>query len=173
MNNSKLPRVNKEIRAERVRLVDENGEMIGIVEIREAVTMAFHKKLDLVEISPNAEPPVCKLMDFGKYKYDIQKKETDARKKSKALEIKEMRFTVNIGEHDYVTKVNRIKSFLSDGHHVKILATLKGRDRAHSERVKMLFDRIIADCAEHSAVMNSKVNLTERGGDFTLAAKKK
>ena len=163
-------RINKQITAPQVRLIDEDGEFEGVFTAYEALLKAQARGLDLVEVSPNAEPPVCKITEFGKFKYEIQKKDSDGKKKTK--ETKEIRFTVNIGEHDYRTKLNKISDFVTDGHNVKIAVKLKGRDRAHSERIRIFFNKIIEDLKETCMVMGGKVNVQDNSGDFVLTKKK-
>ncbi len=126
------PRVNDEIRAEKVRLIDEAGEMQGIVSLREALNRAYATGLDLLEISPNADPPVVKILDFGKFKYDQQKKRNEARKKQKVIEIKEIKVRPNIDENDYQVKLRAMKSFIGEGDKVK-----PGQEIALIEAMKM------------------------------------
>ena len=109
------PRVNAQINVPTVRMIDENGEMVGVLPIREALSRAADAGLDLVEISPNAEPPVCKILDFGKYKYEVQKKKNEARKKQKVIEVKEIKLRPNIDEHDYEVKMRAVHRFLEEG----------------------------------------------------------
>lgn len=123
--------INEQIRARQVRLIGEEGEQIGVVAIAEALRMAEEAGLDLVEISPNAEPPVCKVLDYGKYKYEQQKKAAEARKKQKVIEVKELKFRPNIDEHDYQVKVKAARRFLEAGDKVKITLRFRGREMAH------------------------------------------
>ena len=125
---SKLPRSNREIQAEKVRLVDSQGQMVGVVNITEALSRAREESLDLVEVSPNAVPPVCKIIDFGKYKYELQKKNHEARKKQKTIELKEIKIRPNIGEHDYQIKLKAILKFLANGDKVKVSMRFRGRE---------------------------------------------
>ena len=141
--DSRFPKANKEIRAKLVRLVDENGEMCGVVTIHEALERAEKAKLDLVEVSPTAEPPVCKILDFGKFKYESKKKVHDSKKKQKITVIKEMKFKLNIGQGDFDTKLRKIKEFLDGGDKVKISLWFKGREIVHQEIGMQLFNRII------------------------------
>ncbi|HJD55790.1 MAG TPA: translation initiation factor IF-3 [Rickettsia endosymbiont of Pyrocoelia pectoralis] len=137
-----FPKANKEIRAREVRLVGQNGEMHGIVNIREALDMAERAGLDLVEISPNAEPPVCKILDFGKYKYEAKKRAHEARKKQKIVVLKEMKFKPNISQGDFDVKLRKIKEFLEGGDKVKISLWFKGREILHKDIGVELFIRI-------------------------------
>lgn len=180
MNNKKLPRTNREIYNRenpqlQVRLLDEEGEMIGVVPVPEALKIAISRGLDLIEISPNSAPPVCKLGDFGRLKYDMQKKLSEERKRNKIHDVKEVKFTINIAPHDYQVKINHTKQFIQDGYSVKISCSIRGRDRAYGkDRLKPLFDRIIQDISSFGAtVMNSKIEIKDNGGEFTVAPKQK
>jgi translation initiation factor IF-3 len=176
MNSKKLPRVNNEILDRsnpqfQVRLLDENGEMLGVLNAKDALRTAFNKGLDLIEISPNAEPPVCKIGDFGKIKYDMQKKLAEERKRNKIHDVKEVKFSVNIATHDYDVKLSHIKDFIEDGYSVKISCMIKGRDRAYGrDRLAPLFEKIISATSEIS-IVSGKVEVRDNGGDFTLVPK--
>lgn len=139
------PRVNEQIRVERVRLVDKDGEMIGVVTSREALRQAEEAGLDLVEISPNADPPVCKILDYGKYKYEQQKKAAEARKKQKVVEVKEIQIRPMIGDNDYMVKLKAAKRFLEDGDKVKVVLRFRGREMAHTEIGLSLLKKMIED----------------------------
>ena len=136
------PRVNEEIRVPQVRLIDQDGEMQGVLTAREAVQRAYSVGLDLVEISPNAEPPVCKILDFGKFKYEQQKKKNEARKKQKVIEIKEIKVRPNIDENDYQVKMRAMKSFIEEGDKVKVTLRFRGREMAHQHLGMELLRRI-------------------------------
>jgi translation initiation factor IF-3 len=116
-----------------LRLVDENGEMVGIVLRNEALDMAADAGLDLVEIAPNADPPVCKILDFGKYKYEEQKKKNEAKKKQKVIEVKEVKFRPSIDDHDYDVKMRSMQKFIGEGDKVKVTMRFRGRELAHQE----------------------------------------
>ncbi|MCC7428153.1 MAG: translation initiation factor IF-3 [Alphaproteobacteria bacterium] len=139
------PRVNDEIRVPQVRLIDAEGEMIGVVPIREALSRAAEVGLDLLEISPNADPPVCKILDYGKFKYEQQKKKNEAKKKQKVIEIKEIKIRPNIDEHDYGVKMRAMKSFLEEGDKVKVTLRFRGREMAHMELGVKVLERVRAD----------------------------
>jgi translation initiation factor IF-3 len=139
------PRVNDEIRVEKVRLIDEAGEMQGVVNLREALNRAYAVGLDLLEISPNADPPVVKILDFGKFKYDQQKKRNEARKKQKVIEIKEIKVRPNIDENDYQVKLRAMKSFIGEGDKVKVTLRFRGREMAHQELGVKVLERIRSD----------------------------
>lgn len=136
------PRVNEEIRVPQVRLIDQDGEMIGVVSAREALLRAYEVGMDLLEISPNAVPPVCKITDFGKFKYEQQKKANEARKKQKVVEIKEIKVRPNIDDHDYETKMKQMKSFIAEGDKVKVTLRFRGREMAHQDLGIKVLERI-------------------------------
>lgn len=127
------PRVNEDITVQMVRLIDENGGQVGVVHIREALEMADVAGLDLVEISPNAEPPVCKILDFGKFKYESQKRKAEARKKTKVIEVKEIKLRPNIDDNDYQVKMRSLKRFIEEGNKVKVTLRFRGRELAHQQ----------------------------------------
>jgi translation initiation factor IF-3 len=116
-----------------LRLVDERGEMVGVVSRNEALDMAADAGLDLVEIAPNADPPVCKILDFGKYKYEEQKKKNEAKKKQKVIEVKEVKFRPSIDDHDYDVKMRSMQKFIGEGDKVKVTMRFRGRELAHQE----------------------------------------
>jgi translation initiation factor IF-3 len=134
--------VNEDIRSPQVRLIDQDGEMQGVMTAREAIQRAFAVGLDLLEISPNAEPPVVKILDFGKYKYEQQKKKNEARKKQKVIEIKEIKVRPNIDENDYQVKMRAMKSFIEEGDKVKVTLRFRGREMAHQEIGVRVLERI-------------------------------
>jgi translation initiation factor IF-3 len=128
-----------------VRLVKEDGTMVGVVPVREAQIMAEEAGLDLVEISPNASPPVCKILDFGKFKYELQKKENEARKKQKVIEVKEIKLRPGIDEHDYQVKMRSVHRFLEEGDKVKVTMRFRGREMVHQELGMKVLDRVRAE----------------------------
>jgi translation initiation factor IF-3 len=134
--------VNTEIDSKSIRLIDADGEMVGVVSLREGLDMAIEVGLDLVEVSPNADPPVCKILDFGKYKYEIQKKKNEARKKQKVIEIKEIKLRPNIDDNDYNIKMRNMRKFLEDGDKVKITLRFRGREMAHQDLGVKVLDRV-------------------------------
>ena len=146
------PRVNEEIRIPQVRLIDQDGEMQGVLTVREAMQRAFSVGLDLVEISPNADPPVCKILDFGKFKYEQQKKKNEAKKKQKVIEIKEIKVRPNIDENDYQVKMRAMKSFIDDGDKVKVTLRFRGREMAHQDIGVRVLERIRAEMDTTSKV---------------------
>ena len=136
------PRVNDEIRAPQVRLIDAEGEMQGVMSARDAWLRAQAVGLDLLEISPNADPPVVKILDFGKFKYEQQKKKNEAKKKQKVIEIKEIKVRPNIDENDYQVKMRAMKSFIEEGDKVKVTLRFRGREMAHQEIGIRVLERI-------------------------------
>jgi translation initiation factor IF-3 len=146
------PRVNEEIRIPQVRLIDQDGEMQGVLTVREAMQRAFSVGLDLVEISPNADPPVCKILDFGKFKYEQQKKRNEAKKKQKVIEIKEIKVRPNIDENDYQVKMRAMNSFIEEGDKVKVTLRFRGREMAHQDIGVRVLERIRAEMDTTSKV---------------------
>ena len=146
------PRVNEDIRIPQVRLIDQDGEMQGVLTSREAMQRAFAVGLDLVEISPNADPPVCKILDFGKFKYEQQKKRNEAKKKQKVIEIKEIKVRPNIDENDYQVKMRAMKSFIDEGDKVKVTLRFRGREMAHQDIGVRVLERIRSEMDTTSKV---------------------
>ena len=131
-----------------IRLIDQDGENAGVVSPAAAMEMAEEVGLDLVEISPGASPPVCKIMDFGRFKYEQQKKAAEAKKKQKIIEIKEVKFRPNIDTHDYDVKMRSVTKFLGEGDKVKVTLRFRGREMAHQERGRELLTKIAGDIEE-------------------------
>lgn len=146
------PRFNEHITVPRVRVIDENGENIGVLLTAEAIEQAAEAGLDLVEISPGADPPVCKFLDIGKHKYEAQKKANLARKSQKTQEIKEIKMRPNIDDHDYDTKMKKVNAFLGEGDKVKLTLRFRGRELAHGQLGMVLLQRVQADVAEIAKV---------------------
>ncbi len=136
------PRVNEDIRVPQVRLIDEEGEMQGVMTSRDAILRAYAVGLDLLEISPNADPPVVKILDYGKFKYEQQKKKNEAKKKQKVIEIKEIKVRPNIDENDYQVKMRAMKSFIEEGDKVKVTLRFRGREMAHQDIGIKVLERI-------------------------------
>ena len=145
-------RTNERIRAREIRVIDENGEQLGIMAPFEALKMARERSLDLVEISPNAVPPVCRIQDYGKFLYEKDKSERAARKKQKVIVIKEVKFSVTVDEHDYQTKKNMAIRFLGDGDKVKASLRFKGRQMAHRDLGYKIINRLILDIGDAGLV---------------------
>lgn len=160
--------MNDAIRSREVRLIDENGENVGVVDTNEALERAINANLDLVEISPDAEPPVCKIMDYGKYKFEQQKKAAEARKKQKTVEIKEIKMRPAIDDHDYQVKVRAIKRFFDDGDKVKVTLRFRGREMAHQELGRQVLERVKAE-VEEIAKVESEPRLEGRQMVMVLA----
>ena len=140
--------INEDIRDKEVRLIGENGEQLGIVSSSEALSIAEERGLDLVKISPQAVPPVCKLMNYGKYKFEQAKREKEARKNQHVVEIKEIRMSPGIDIGDFNTKLKNAQKFLSDGNRVKVSVRFRGREMAHTEIGKELLDKFAEQCGE-------------------------
>jgi translation initiation factor IF-3 len=136
------PRVNKDIAAIQVRLIDEEGENVGVVATVVALEQALEAGLDLVEISPGADPPVAKILDYGRFKYEDQKKKNEARKKQKVIEVKEIKMRPNIDQHDYDVKLRSINRFIGDGDKVKVTLRFRGREMVHQELGLKVLNRV-------------------------------
>jgi len=141
-----LVRVNNRIRVPQVRCISASGEMIGVISTSEALKLAFANGLDLVEISPTASPPVCRIMNFGKYKYEESRKEKLERRQQASAMVKEVKFHANVEDHDYQTKLRHIHEFLAKGHRVKASLMFRGRENEHRDIGFELFKRLIKDC---------------------------
>lgn len=152
MSKDRGPRVNYQIKISPVRIIDEEGEQLGIMEIDEARTIAEERGLDLVEVAPNARPPVCKIMDYGRYKYEQAKKEKLAKKKQHQITVKEMKFRPKIDDHDYEYKVAHVREFLEKGDKVKLTIMFRGREMMHQEFGEAILDRIVADLEDISEI---------------------
>jgi translation initiation factor IF-3 len=141
-------RVNRAIVAPQVRLIDKDGNPVGIVGIKEAMIMAREAGLDLVEMAAQAVPPVCKILDYGKLKYELQKKKSEAKKKQKIIEMKEVKLTPSIGDHDYKVKLANVNRFIEEGNKVKVTLRFRGRELAHKDIGEKLLNRLIEDVKE-------------------------
>ncbi|WP_371037239.1 MULTISPECIES: translation initiation factor IF-3 [unclassified Rhodosalinus] len=148
------PRVNDRIRAPEIRLIGADGENVGVVTPSRGLELAEQAGLDLVEISPNANPPVCKIMDFGKFKYEQQKREAEAKKKQKVIEVKEVKFRPNTDIHDYAVKMRNVVKFLEKGDKVKVTLRFRGREMAHQNLGRELLERVAEDVKEIGKVEN-------------------
>ncbi len=134
--------MNDDITVESIRLIDADGEQVGVVSVAEGIDLADEAGLDLVEISPNASPPVCKILDYGKYKYEAQKKANEARKKQKTIDVKEIKMRPGIDEHDYQVKMRSVRKFLDNGDKVKMTIRFRGREMAHQDLGVRVLDRV-------------------------------
>lgn len=146
------PAYNEFIKAPRVRVIDQNGENLGVLYTREARELAAEAGLDLVEISPNSDPPVCKILDLGKFKYESQKKAAAARKNQKTQDVKEIKMRPGIDDHDYQTKLKAIHRFIEEGDKVKITLRFRGREMAHNQLGMRLMERVAQDTSEYAKV---------------------
>src|SRR5215210_8466661 len=146
------PRTNDEIRAREVQLIDQSGENRGTLEFRDAMALATEAGLDLVEIAPNSVPPVCKMLDYGKYKYQAQKKAAEARKKQKVVEVKEIKLRPMIDDHDYQVKMRSMERFFEEGDKVKVTLRFRGREMAHQELGTRLLNRVKDDVSKFAKV---------------------
>lgn len=141
-------RINSEIRAPRVRVIDKTGEQLGILPTREALALATERELDLVEVAPNADPPVCRLMDYGKYLYEKQKRERESRKAQKQIEVKELRLRPKTDDHDVDVVISRIRKFAKEGAKVRVRIRFRGREMQHPEVARVLLERVANDTAD-------------------------
>lgn len=162
--------INEEIRDAKIRLIMENGDQKGIIPIHEALTIARNEGLDLVKIAPNADPPVCKIMDYGKYKFEQAKKQREARKNQNIVDIKEIKLSIGIGEHDYDFKFRNAMKFLEDGDKVKVTVRFKGREMAHTEFGTALLNKFAADCSE-KGTLEKPAKLEGRSMSLVIASK--
>ena len=164
-------RINGKITSSEVRVVDAKGNMLGVMTIESALEAARNAESDLIEISPNANPPVCKIIDYGKFKYESHKKIHDARKKQKVVETKEVKFRPNIEQNDYDVKLRNIKRFLEDGNKVKISLRFKGREIIHNEIAIAIFNRLKSD-TEDLAKIDFEPRMENRQMIMVLSSKK-
>ncbi len=163
--------INERIRAKEVRLIDENGTNHGIVSTAQALKMAEEAELDLVVISPNQAPPVAKILNYGKYKYELEKKAKEAKKKQHVVDIKEVKVRYKIDTHDYEVRLKNIKKFISQGNKVKIVVTLRGREMQHSQLAIDLANRFIADLANDPVAVEKKPMIEGRNVTAWLVPK--
>jgi len=140
--------VNERIRAREVRLIDENGGQLGVMSAQEALRVARERELDLIEVAPNAQPPVCRIMDFGKHKYQVSKREREARRKHKATEVRLLRMKPQIGDHDLQIKLRKLRELLQEGNKVRINLRFRGRELRRPELGTKLFDRIVQELSD-------------------------
>lgn len=167
INIAKFTRLNQYIQASELRVIDENGNQLGIISKQEALALAQAKDLDLVEVSPDAKPPVARIVNWGKYNYQRTKQQQKNRKSIKATELKQMRFGLKIDDHDLAIKLGKVSKFLEDGHKVKISIVYRGREQAHKEFGFKLADKVIADFAE-KVVVDQPPQLAGRQLSFVL-----
>ena len=163
--------INEQIRDREVRVISEAGEQLGIMSAREAMKLAEEAQLDLVKIAPKAQPPVCKIIDYGKYKYELARKEKEARKKQKTVEVKEVRLSPNIDTNDLNTKVNNARKFISKGNKVKVTLRFRGREMAHVQQSKHILDDVAQMLAD-VAVVEKPAKLEGRNMSMVLTEKR-
>ena len=163
--------INGQIRDKEVRVIGEDGEQLGIMSSREAMKLAQEAELDLVKIAPKAQPPVCKIIDYGKYRYELARNEKEAKKKQKTVEVKEVRLSPNIETNDLNTKVNNAKKFISKGNKVKVTLRFRGREMAHMQQSKHILDDF-AKLLEDVAVVEKPAKLEGRSMSMVLTEKR-
>lgn len=152
-------RVNEAIRAREVRLVDSEGKQVGIVPLEQARRRAEEAGLDLVEVAPDANPPVCKIIDYSKLQYELKRREREARKRQRHTDLKEVKMRPTIDRHDYEIKLRRIKEFLEVGHKVKVTIMFRGREMAHTERGRKLLEQVVADVGDRGTMYDRVVQV--------------
>ena len=163
--------INEQIKDKEVRLIGQDGEQLGIMSAREAMKIAVEAELDLVKIAPMAKPPVCKIIDYGKYKYELVRKEKEAKKKQKTVEVKEIRLSPNIESNDLNTKINAAKKFITKGNKVKITLRFRGREMAHIHNSKHILDDFAEELSD-IAMVEKAPKLEGRSMSIVLAEKK-
>ncbi len=163
-------RINEEIRAKEIRVVSGEGEQLGIMLVRDALRIAQEKELDLVEVAPTAKPPVCRIMDYGKYRYEQSKREREARKKQRIIEVKEIRMTPKIEDHDFQVKIKAAQKFLKDGDKVKAMIRFRGREIVHAELGKTLLMQLFENVKDIS-VMEREPKIEGKNMIMILAGK--
>ncbi|HIR76528.1 MAG TPA: translation initiation factor IF-3 [Candidatus Choladousia intestinipullorum] len=163
--------INEQIRDREVRLIGENGDQLGIMSSKEALRLAREAELDLVKIAPTAKPPVCKIIDYGKYRYELARKEKEARKKQKTIEIKEVRLSPNIDVNDLNTKVNSARKFISKGNKVKVSLRFRGREMAHMQAHRYILEDFAKELAD-IAVIDKPIKQEGRSLTLFLAEKR-
>lgn len=163
--------INGQIRDKEVRVISEDGEQLGIMSSKDAMKLAREAELDLVKIAPKAQPPVCKIIDYGKYRYELARKEKEAKKKQKTVEVKEVRLSPNIDTNDLNTKVNNAKKFISKGNKVKVTLRFRGREMAHVQQSKHILDDF-AGMLEDVAVVEKPAKMEGRSMSMVLTVKR-
>jgi translation initiation factor IF-3 len=156
-NRQRELRVNERVRAREVRVIDEDGQVVGVMSSAQALAMAREQNVDLVEVSPMATPPVCRLMDYGRFKYEQAKKENEARKRQKTSELKEIRLSPKTDDHDIAVKVRKVEEFLGEGDKVKVVVRFRGREMAHPELGRRLLEQMMADVKNIAVVERTPI----------------
>lgn len=169
ISNKEL-QINEEIRDKELRVIDSDGSQLGVMPLERAMNMAAEKNLDLVKIAPQATPPVCKIIDYGKYRFEIAKREKEAKKNQRIVEIKEIRLSLNIDIHDFTTKVNQAKKFIAEGNKVKASIRFRGREMGHPE-IGLVTMRNFAETLEECANVEKSAKLEGRSMLMFLAPK--
>ena len=162
--------INEKIKDKEVRLIGSEGEQLGIVSVQQALDIAAEKNLDLVKIAPNAVPPVCKIMDYGKFRFEMTKKEKEQRKNQKVVETKEVRLTPNIDDHDFFTKLNNAKKFLKSGNKVKVTVRFRGREVTHSSLGEDILNRFASEI-EEVGIIDKKPKMEGRNMSMFISPK--
>ncbi len=163
--------LNEQIRDKEVRLIGENGEQLGIMSSRDALKLAREAELDLVKIAPNAQPPVCKIIDYGKYRYEQARREKEAKKKQKVIEVKEVRLSPNIDDNDLNTKISAARKFIQKGNRVKVTLRFRGREMSHMAQSKHILDEFAEKLADVS-VIEKPAKVEGRGLTLILSEKR-
>ena len=163
--------INEQIKDKEIRLIGENGEQLGVMSAKEALKMAKEADLDLIKIAPTAKPPVCKIIDYGKYRYELARKEKEAKKKQKVTDVKEIRISPNIDSNDLSTKVNAARKFIEKGDKVKVTLRFRGREMAHMANSKVILD-VFAEKLVAIAVVEKPAKLEGRSMQMVLAGKR-
>lgn len=170
LNINKEIQINEEIRDKEIRLIDADGGQLGVMSAKDAQKIAYEKKLDLVKIAPNATPPVCKILDYGKYRYELQKKEKEAKKKQKVISIKEIRISPSIEEHDMKVKASNTVKFLKDGNKVKVSLRFKGREKDYSRMGYVVMEKFV-ELIQDAGIVEKKPEFEGRSMIMILAPK--
>jgi len=165
-------RINHMIKVKEVRVINADGEQLGVMETRDAIRSAEEQGLDLVEVAPTAKPPVCRIMDFGKYKYEMAKKAHESKKNQTVILVKEIKFRPRTDEHDVNFKTNNIKRFLEEGHKVKVTVMFRGREMAHTDQGRSLLERVVSEL-QNEAVVEQSPRMEGRNMILLLGAKAK
>lgn len=163
-------RVNEDIRTKEVRVVGSDGSQLGIMLVKDALKLAFDEKLDLVEVAPTARPPVCRIMDYGRHKYEQSKRDKEAKKKQKLVTVKEVKIRPNIEEHDFVVKLKNVQRFIADGDKVKATVVFRGREITHAEQGKQVLLRL-AQAVADTVIIEREPKLEGRNMIMILAPK--
>jgi len=165
-------RINEQVRARKIRLIDEGGEQVGIVPLQQAINAAYEQDLDLVEVAPGADPPVCRIMDYGKYKYEQDKSRREARKRQKTMQVKEVKLRPSIEDHDFGVKKKNAERFLGDGNKVKVTIMFRGREIVHSRLGRQLLQRMHDELSD-IATVEKRPNLEGHNMIMVLAPEDK